>query len=169
MRPYHVPHRTSLIVGPGFKTLLPGHPTNPDSHILESDPAHRQLIELDFGSGSTLQSPHHRPLPRARLLRRRLLLPSRLSLSQRRPYQRPRPRHIQPGVIRSPSGRRHPPPRRDPAQQVRLHRILIHSSPITVVPAPYLTRFFQTGAGPPADPSTNQLEPTRWKRRFTTT
>ncbi len=56
MRPYHVPHRTSLIVGPGFKTLLPGHPTNPDSHILESDPAYRQLIELDFGSGSTYKA-----------------------------------------------------------------------------------------------------------------
>ncbi len=51
--PTTFPHKTSLIVGPGFKTMLPGHPTNPDSHILESDLADRQLIELDFGSDST--------------------------------------------------------------------------------------------------------------------
>jgi glyoxylase-like metal-dependent hydrolase (beta-lactamase superfamily II) len=49
--PNTFPSTTSLIVGPGFKTMLPGYPTNPASAILESDLANRQLIELDFESG----------------------------------------------------------------------------------------------------------------------
>jgi glyoxylase-like metal-dependent hydrolase (beta-lactamase superfamily II) len=50
--PNTFPPTTALIVGPGFKTMLPGYPTNPDSTILESDLANRQLIELDFDTGS---------------------------------------------------------------------------------------------------------------------
>ncbi|KAL2193042.1 beta-lactamase-like protein [Corynascus similis CBS 632.67] len=58
--PNTFPPSTSLIVGPGFKaTMLPGYPANPDSPILESDLANRQLIELDFSpaSASGTQSP----------------------------------------------------------------------------------------------------------------
>lgn len=45
---------TSLIVGPGFKAkLLPGYPTSPSASILESDHAHRELIELDFATGAS--------------------------------------------------------------------------------------------------------------------
>ncbi|KAH6843487.1 beta-lactamase-like protein [Chaetomium sp. MPI-CAGE-AT-0009] len=51
--PNTFPPSTSLIVGPGFKSMLPGYPTNPDSAILESDLANRQLIELDFDSGTS--------------------------------------------------------------------------------------------------------------------
>ncbi|KAL2144222.1 hypothetical protein VTI28DRAFT_9433 [Corynascus sepedonium] len=51
--PNTFPPSTSLIVGPGFKaTMLPGYPANPDSPILESDLANRQLIELDFSPAS---------------------------------------------------------------------------------------------------------------------
>lgn len=49
--PSTFPSTTSLIVGPGFKTMLPGYPTNPNSPILESDLANRQVIELDFDTG----------------------------------------------------------------------------------------------------------------------
>jgi glyoxylase-like metal-dependent hydrolase (beta-lactamase superfamily II) len=45
------PASTSLIVGPGFKTVLPGHAANPASAMLESLMANRQVIELDFSSG----------------------------------------------------------------------------------------------------------------------
>ncbi|KAK4245127.1 beta-lactamase-like protein [Corynascus novoguineensis] len=58
--PNTFPSSTSLIVGPGFKaTMLPGYPANPDSPVLESDFANRQLIELDFSpaSASGTQSP----------------------------------------------------------------------------------------------------------------
>lgn len=51
--PNTFPPSTSLIVGPGFKGMLPGYPTNPDAAILESDLANRQLIELDFSSGTS--------------------------------------------------------------------------------------------------------------------
>jgi glyoxylase-like metal-dependent hydrolase (beta-lactamase superfamily II) len=51
--PNTFPPSTSLIVGPGLKSLLPGYPTNASSHILESDLANRQLIELDFESGDS--------------------------------------------------------------------------------------------------------------------
>ncbi|KIW30535.1 uncharacterized protein PV07_06274 [Cladophialophora immunda] len=43
------PSSVNLIVGPGFKSgLLPGYPTNKDSHLLESDWAGRELVELEF-------------------------------------------------------------------------------------------------------------------------
>jgi glyoxylase-like metal-dependent hydrolase (beta-lactamase superfamily II) len=51
--PNTFPPSTSLIVGPGFKSMLPGYPTNPNSYILESDLANRQLIELNFESGDS--------------------------------------------------------------------------------------------------------------------
>ncbi|KAK2597683.1 hypothetical protein N8I77_012452 [Diaporthe amygdali] len=42
------PH-TALIVGPGFKeAFVPGYPANPDSVILESDYAGRELREIPF-------------------------------------------------------------------------------------------------------------------------
>lgn len=49
--PNAFPPSTALIVGPGFGTMLPGYPTNPESTILESDLANRRVIELDFDSG----------------------------------------------------------------------------------------------------------------------
>ncbi|KAK4150427.1 beta-lactamase-like protein [Chaetomidium leptoderma] len=51
--PSTFPPSTSLIVGPGFKSMMPGYPANPDSTILESSLANRQLIELDFESGES--------------------------------------------------------------------------------------------------------------------
>ncbi|KAK4119085.1 hypothetical protein N657DRAFT_321601 [Parathielavia appendiculata] len=51
--PNTFPSSTSLIVGPGFKSVLPGYPTNPNSPILESDLSGRELIELDFDSGTS--------------------------------------------------------------------------------------------------------------------
>jgi glyoxylase-like metal-dependent hydrolase (beta-lactamase superfamily II) len=51
--PNTFPPTTSVIVGPGFKTMLPGYPTNPDSTILESDLANRQVIELNFDTGNS--------------------------------------------------------------------------------------------------------------------
>lgn len=46
------PATTKLIVGPGFHSLLPGYPANPESSILESDLAGRELVELDFSRES---------------------------------------------------------------------------------------------------------------------
>ncbi|PSS00706.1 beta-lactamase-like protein, partial [Coniella lustricola] len=41
--------RTALVVGPGFKeALLPGYPTKPDSLVLDSDFAGRELREIEF-------------------------------------------------------------------------------------------------------------------------
>ena len=58
---------TSLIVGPGFKEkLLPEYPANPSSTMLESDYAHRELIELNFDTG-TSGSHTYKPLPIGRL------------------------------------------------------------------------------------------------------
>jgi glyoxylase-like metal-dependent hydrolase (beta-lactamase superfamily II) len=51
------PPSTSLIVGPGFTTMLPGYPAARNSHILESDLAKRRLVELDFGSGGDAYKP----------------------------------------------------------------------------------------------------------------
>ncbi|KAL2133217.1 hypothetical protein VTI74DRAFT_2726 [Chaetomium olivicolor] len=51
--PAMFPPSASLIVGPGYKSMLPGYPTNPDSPILESDHANRELIELDFETGKS--------------------------------------------------------------------------------------------------------------------
>ena len=49
------PTSTKLIVGPGFKEVfLPGYPTDPKGHVLESDFAGRELSEIDF-SGSAIQ------------------------------------------------------------------------------------------------------------------
>jgi glyoxylase-like metal-dependent hydrolase (beta-lactamase superfamily II) len=45
------PRDTSLIVGPGFRSMLPGYPTDSESPILESDLASRQLTVLDFETG----------------------------------------------------------------------------------------------------------------------
>lgn len=45
------PH-TALIVGPGFKdAFIPGYPANPESVILESDYAGRELREIQFTQG----------------------------------------------------------------------------------------------------------------------
>ncbi|KAK3309423.1 beta-lactamase-like protein [Chaetomium strumarium] len=42
-----------LIVSPGFKEkMLPGYPANPQSPLLESDFANRELIELDFSGNN---------------------------------------------------------------------------------------------------------------------
>lgn len=47
--PAEFPSSTALVVGPGFKdALLPGFPANPDSQILESDYANRELREISF-------------------------------------------------------------------------------------------------------------------------
>ncbi|KAI1268612.1 putative N-acyl homoserine lactonase AttM [Xylariaceae sp. FL1019] len=47
---------TSLIVGPGVKNmLLPGHPSNPQSPLLDSDVAGREVVELDFGSDKAVE------------------------------------------------------------------------------------------------------------------
>lgn len=44
--------QTTLIVGPGFKdAMTPGYPTGPDSPILESDYAGRELREIQFTQG----------------------------------------------------------------------------------------------------------------------
>lgn len=54
---------TALIVGPGFREhMLPGYPANPESPILESDYADRELIELDFASGKAKGGHSYRPL-----------------------------------------------------------------------------------------------------------
>lgn len=46
---------TALIVGPGFKdALLPGYPAGPESPILESDYAGRELREIQFTQGTTV-------------------------------------------------------------------------------------------------------------------
>lgn len=56
--PSRFPPTTSLIVGPGFKkTMLPGYPANPDSPVLESDVAGREVVELDFDSGGGRYEP----------------------------------------------------------------------------------------------------------------
>ncbi|EFX03459.1 metallo-beta-lactamase superfamily protein [Grosmannia clavigera kw1407] len=45
------PPSVNLIVGSGFKKgLLPGYPTNKNSHVLEADWEVRDLIELDFNT-----------------------------------------------------------------------------------------------------------------------
>jgi hypothetical protein len=49
--PDSFPASTSLIVGPGFKTVLPGYSANPVPAMLEGDVANCQVIELDFDSG----------------------------------------------------------------------------------------------------------------------
>ncbi|KAL2882020.1 hypothetical protein SGCOL_002760 [Colletotrichum sp. CLE4] len=51
--PSRFPQSTSLIVGPGFKNILtPGYPTNPESPVLESDFAGRELRELNFAEST---------------------------------------------------------------------------------------------------------------------
>ncbi|KAK4120119.1 metallo-beta-lactamase superfamily protein [Parathielavia appendiculata] len=53
--PSTFPPTTDLIVGPGFKrAMLPGAPANPDSPILESDYAGRNLREITFEGGQSL-------------------------------------------------------------------------------------------------------------------
>ncbi|KAL9616106.1 MAG: hypothetical protein Q9160_008990 [Pyrenula sp. 1 TL-2023] len=46
--PSTFPGTTELVVGPGFKKLLPGYPADPDGLILESDYSGRQLREISF-------------------------------------------------------------------------------------------------------------------------
>jgi hypothetical protein len=49
------PGSVNLIVGPGFKKgLVPGYPTNKDSHVLESDWEGREMIELEFNGSLKL-------------------------------------------------------------------------------------------------------------------
>ncbi|OBT97313.1 hypothetical protein VE01_04732 [Pseudogymnoascus verrucosus] len=44
---------TALLVGPGFKQLFtPGYPTNPESPVLDSDFAGRELRELSFADST---------------------------------------------------------------------------------------------------------------------
>ncbi|KAH8682080.1 metallo-beta-lactamase superfamily protein [Xylariales sp. PMI_506] len=53
--PSTFPSSTDLIVGPGFKkAMLPGAPANPDSPILESDYANRNLREIEFNGPQSL-------------------------------------------------------------------------------------------------------------------
>ncbi|KAK4239314.1 beta-lactamase-like protein [Achaetomium macrosporum] len=55
-----------LIVGPGFKEkMLPVYPVSPQSPLLESDFANRELIELDFSesSGSSVSNSKHKYKP----------------------------------------------------------------------------------------------------------
>ncbi|KIW00224.1 uncharacterized protein PV09_08264 [Verruconis gallopava] len=43
------PRTTRIVVGQGFKSvMLPGYPTNPESPLLESDYANKELLEIDF-------------------------------------------------------------------------------------------------------------------------
>lgn len=56
--PNTFPPSASLIVGPGFRAMLPGYPTNPESTILESSLANRQLIELNFDADRAGDSPY---------------------------------------------------------------------------------------------------------------
>ena len=51
--PSTFPPSTKLIVGSGFKAaFLPGYPTDPNGHVLESDFKGRELMELDFSKSS---------------------------------------------------------------------------------------------------------------------
>ncbi|KAJ1334950.1 N-acyl homoserine lactone hydrolase [Microdochium nivale] len=51
--PTTFPPTTDLIVGPGFRSnVMPGYPTNKDSHVDERAWQGRALHEVDFGSGS---------------------------------------------------------------------------------------------------------------------
>ncbi|VTT69224.1 unnamed protein product [Fusarium fujikuroi] len=54
--PSSFPHRTDLVVGPGFKNaMLPGAPANPESPIQESDYANRNLREISFEGPDSLK------------------------------------------------------------------------------------------------------------------
>ncbi|KAK7883766.1 hypothetical protein LTR67_010928 [Exophiala xenobiotica] len=54
--PATFPGSTSLIVGPGVsEALLPAYPSNPESPLLESDFAGRDLIVMDFDKRPTVQ------------------------------------------------------------------------------------------------------------------
>ena len=47
--PSTFPPSTKLIVGQSFKeTFLPGYPSNPNAHVLESDFEDREVVEIDF-------------------------------------------------------------------------------------------------------------------------
>ncbi len=55
--PSTFPASTALLVGPGFKrAFTPAYPTNPDSPILESDFAGRELREIAFSQGLQIGS-----------------------------------------------------------------------------------------------------------------
>ena len=54
--PSTFPGSTALLVGPGMKeALLPGYPGNPESPLLESDVAGREVKTIDFDSLSSLK------------------------------------------------------------------------------------------------------------------
>jgi len=57
--PSTFPATTDLVVGPGFKAaMLPGAPANPNSPILESDYAGRNLREIQFDGPESLRIGH---------------------------------------------------------------------------------------------------------------
>lgn len=48
------PSTTKLVVGPGFKeNFMPGYPSDPNGHTLESDFAGREVVELDFNQAAS--------------------------------------------------------------------------------------------------------------------
>lgn len=52
--PSTFPSSTKLIVGEGFKdAFLPGYPADPNGHVLESDFAGREVMEIDFSNCNT--------------------------------------------------------------------------------------------------------------------